>query len=117
MNAEQREQRPYRSECGVWMESSESSQSIARAIAVDVMRALGLDHINDFRTRDKIICAIGNRVDRTLDEATALGKTLTPEQVARAQALCNLVDPDCIGERMFDLMELLEEIAGEELIT
>jgi len=40
--------------------------SVSRAIATDVMLALGLDP-NDFRTRDKIINSIYKRVNGMLD--------------------------------------------------
>ncbi len=109
------EQRPYRSDCGVWMESSGNSQSIARVIAVDAMRALGLDYINDFKTRDKIIMAIVIRVDQTLDAAVALQKSLTPEQVERARWLSGRYT---VGNRSVSMLdeavELLREVVGDE---
>jgi len=103
------------------MESSGDSQSIARAIAVDVMRALGLDHINDFRTRDKIICAIGSRVDQTLDAAVALHKSLTPEQVERAKKAILHYDRHVYEKAALGgwsaVIELLREVVGNDIST
>lgn len=57
-----------RSDVGVWMHDESRCESVSRMVAVDCMMALGLDHINDFRTRDKIITAISDRINRALDE-------------------------------------------------
>jgi hypothetical protein len=57
-----------RSDVGVWMNDESRCESVARMVAVDCMMALGLDHINDFRTRDKIIVAISDRINRALSE-------------------------------------------------
>lgn len=51
----------------VWM-TVEPHISASRAVAVDVMRCLGIDE-NDFRTRDKIIFSISDRIDGMLDYA------------------------------------------------
>lgn len=59
-----------RSKEGVWMHDQERFKSVARMVAIDCMIALGLDHINDFRTRDKIIIAISDRINLALDQAT-----------------------------------------------
>ena len=59
-----------RSGCGIWM-SSYRGMSVSRMIAVDVMRALGLDP-SDFRTRDKIINGINDRVNGTLDSISKI---------------------------------------------
>lgn len=52
----------------VWMLDSEPCVSAARALAVDVMMALGID-TNDWRTRDNLILAISPRVTGMLDYA------------------------------------------------
>ena len=51
---------------GVWMSVASPYESVSRLIAIDAMKALDLDP-NDFRTRDKIINGINNRVNGTLD--------------------------------------------------
>lgn len=40
--------------------------SVARAIAIDAMQAMGLDPA-EWRLRDRVIVAISERVNRTLD--------------------------------------------------
>lgn len=55
-----------RSDVGVWMHSEERTESVARMVAIDAMVALGLNP-NDFKTRDKIIGAISDRINATLD--------------------------------------------------
>lgn len=50
------------------MHDESRCESVARMVAVDCMMALGLDHVNDFRTRDKIIVAISDRINRALSE-------------------------------------------------
>ena len=61
---------------GVWMDNEERCESVARMIAIDCMMALGFDHVNDFRTRDKIIEKISPRVNRTLDQVEEMGLDL-----------------------------------------
>ena len=51
---------------GVWMASTDNSESAARRVAVDCMFALGLDP-SDFKTRDKIITGISDRIDGMLN--------------------------------------------------
>ena len=55
-----------RSPEGVWLTDGGRYESVARAVAVDAMRALGLDP-NDYRTRDKIIAGIHVRLEGSLD--------------------------------------------------
>lgn len=55
-----------RSDVGVWMSDPARCESVARMVAIDAMIALGLDQ-NDFRTRDKIIGGISDRVNGTLN--------------------------------------------------
>jgi hypothetical protein len=50
------------------MQDEKRCESVARMVAMDCMMALNLDYANDFRTRDKIIVAISDRIDRTLNE-------------------------------------------------
>lgn len=57
----------------VWMTDDQQHISAARAVAVDVMRCLGMDE-NDFRTRDKIIFAIIDRIDGMLDHVDSIGE-------------------------------------------
>lgn len=45
------------------------SESLARSIAVDAMRAAGLNHSGDFKTRDAIISAISDKLDRVIRQA------------------------------------------------
>ena len=59
-----------KSDVGVWMDNEDRFESVARMIAIDCMAALGMDHVHDFRTRDKIIAAISPRVQRTLDDVS-----------------------------------------------
>lgn len=56
-----------RDETGVWMLSDEQFTSVARDLACRVMSSLGMDPINDFRTRDDIITAIAGRLHLMLD--------------------------------------------------
>ena len=58
-----------RAECGVWMADDANHISAARAIAEDAMRSLGMDTA-DFRTRDKIIMGIADRVGGMLDHVS-----------------------------------------------
>jgi len=58
----------YRTGEGVWLADKDKCVSVSRMIAEDVMVALGYD-VLDFKIRDRIIAAIANRVDGTLDEA------------------------------------------------
>lgn len=61
-------ERVYRSNF-VWMtDIGDESVSVSRLVAVDAMRALGLDP-NDFRTRDKIIMAISGTINAAMDTA------------------------------------------------
>ena len=55
-----------RSSVGVWMSVRSPAYSVSRLIALDVMRTLDIDPA-DFRTRDKIINGISDRVNGTLD--------------------------------------------------
>jgi hypothetical protein len=50
----------------VWMVDDQTCISAARAVAVDTMRALGMDE-GDWRTRDNIIMAISDRINGMLD--------------------------------------------------
>lgn len=58
-----------RSSVGVWMFDEYRCESVARMVAIDTMIALGLDP-HDFRTRDKIITGISERINGTLDCVT-----------------------------------------------
>lgn len=49
----------------VWM--TDNQTSAARALAVDAMRALGMNE-GDWRTRDTIIMGINDRINRMLDQ-------------------------------------------------
>lgn len=66
-----------KSEVGVWMADVEKTESVARAVAVDAMLALGIDP-NDFRRRDKLIEAIYPRINGSLDSAASC-KAASPE--------------------------------------
>jgi len=59
-----------KSNTGVWMHDEKRCESVSRMVAIDVMITLGLDPA-DFRTRDKIINGIHDRINRSLDEAAA----------------------------------------------
>ena len=60
-----------RSGDGIWMSDAKQWCSVSRMIAIDVMMAMGLDP-NDFRTRDKIINGINDRVNGTLDSISQI---------------------------------------------
>lgn len=60
-----------RSSVGVWMAQDEEMVSVSRMIAIDAMRAMGLDP-NEWRLRDEIISAICQRVDGTLDSVAQM---------------------------------------------
>lgn len=70
-----------RTDVGVWMNDESRCESVARAIAVECMMALEMDHIDDFRTRDKIIVAISGRINRALDEVSGFGSGSDPRRV------------------------------------
>jgi len=55
-----------RSDVGVWMADEERCESVARMVAIDAMIALGLDP-REFKTRDRVITAISDRINGTLD--------------------------------------------------
>ena len=55
-----------RSDVGVWMYNEERTESVSRMVAIDAMIALGLNP-EDFKTRDKIIVAISDRINGTLE--------------------------------------------------
>lgn len=55
-----------RSPEGEWMANGGRCEPIARLVAIDAMLALGLDP-SDFRTRYKLIDAISDRINGTLD--------------------------------------------------
>lgn len=57
-----------RTDGGVWMHDAERTESVARMVAIDALRALGMD-VNDFRIRDKVITGISARINSTLDAA------------------------------------------------
>ncbi len=59
-----------RHESGVWASDENPAESASRLVAIDAMVALGLDP-NDFRTRDKIITGISDRINGMLDDAVA----------------------------------------------
>ena len=50
----------------VWM--MRKNESVSRCLACQIMDSLGVDFINDFMTRDEIICAIDPIVTRICDE-------------------------------------------------
>ena len=58
-----------KSECGVWMHNPDRCESFARMVAIDAIRALGLD-ASDFRKRDAVITAISPRLQAALDEVS-----------------------------------------------
>lgn len=64
---------PERTPEGVWMHNSARTESMARVVAIDAMRALGMDP-SDFRVRDKIIVAIGPRIDSAFDAVALSGR-------------------------------------------
>ncbi len=70
---------------GVWMASE--WESVARAIAVEAITAMDLDP-DDFRLRDKVIVAIANTVDESLDSVdsahSALRKVVAEQQAELA---------------------------------
>ena len=49
-------------------------ESVARAVAIDAMQALGLDP-NHWRTRDKLVLAIYPRIDAALDAVSQSGES------------------------------------------
>jgi len=51
---------------GVWMTCDDPMVSVSSAIAIEAMQALGLDP-NDWRQRGRVIAAISERVNATLD--------------------------------------------------
>jgi hypothetical protein len=55
-----------RSSVGVWMTKDDACVSVARMIAIDAMQAMGFDPA-EWRLRDRVIEAISERVNRTLD--------------------------------------------------
>ena len=55
-----------RSSVGVWMAPDGACVSVARMIAIEAMQAMGLDP-TEWRLRDKIIMAISDRVNGTMD--------------------------------------------------
>ena len=65
---------PVRSPEGVWMYDIAACESVARAVAIDAMQALGLDP-DHWRTRDKLIFAICPRIDAALDAVSQVGES------------------------------------------
>ena len=54
-----------RSDVGVWMSDDDKFGSVARMVAIDVIEQLG--YPDDFRLRDRMIMAIKDRINGTLD--------------------------------------------------
>lgn len=103
-----------KSDCGIWMQDEQRFISVARAIAVDAMLALKLDPASDFMTRDKIIAAISDRVQRTLDEVLAGGYRQSPLPTADAEHIKRALDKmEENAERK--IREMLAEVKRDSL--
>lgn len=65
-----------KSKAGVWMNADDLVTSVARDIAVDILRELNLPDVHQLR--DRLITKISPRVNDALDSAFKQGKALKP---------------------------------------
>lgn len=79
------ERRFEKSDCGVWMVRG-TTNSIARHVAIQAMRALDMD-VNDFRKRDAVIMEISGTIEEALDEAAQGDKEQIEELKRHVQQL------------------------------
>lgn len=96
-----------KSECGVWMHDEDRCESFARMVAIDAMRALGMDP-SDFRKRDAVIEGISSRLKAALDEVAE--GTEMPNEKLEAVIKCLNGSPERFRKILSDKDELLAKI-------